>query len=165
AVDCGGALCRSVQPTWLPLQIPIAPHQFEETHGIPHRIDAADFVGIDGRDRNRCDAMAFPARDDQHFGFVLEPAGAAQNFGNDIAMQHAKPTLRIRNLLPADATDFAAHVPVHNPPPPQPVLIPPLMPGSKSRRTSAIALVSFMREPMKIFAFDSDAALSTKREI
>ncbi len=86
----------------LPLQIPIAPHQFEETHGIPHRIDAADFVGIDGRDRNRCDAMAFPARDDEHFGLVLEPAGAAQNFRNDIAMQHAKATLRIRNLLPAE---------------------------------------------------------------
>src|SRR5204863_7674576 len=114
--DCGGALFQSVQLTQLPLSISIAPHQFEETHSIPYRIDAADFVGIDGRDWNRCDAMAFPARDDEHFGLVLEPTGATQNFRNDIAMQHAKAALRIRNLLPADATDFAAHVPVHNPP-------------------------------------------------
>src|SRR5436305_12747483 len=87
------------------LQFSIAPHQFEETQGIPHGIDAADFVGINRGDRDGRDAMAFPARDDEHFGFVLEPAGAAQNIRNDVAMQHAKAALRISNRLAADLTD------------------------------------------------------------
>src|SRR5437763_10171530 len=59
--------------------------------------------------------MALPARDDEHFGLVLEPAGAAQNFRNDIAMEHAKAALRIGNLLAADPTDFSAHVTVYHP--------------------------------------------------
>src|SRR5213082_3083255 len=102
-------------PTITGLQFPISPHQFEETQGIPHGIDAADFVGINRGDRDGRDAMAFPARDDEHFGLVLEPAGAAQNIRNDVAMQHAKAALRIRNLLAADLTDFSAHVTVYDP--------------------------------------------------
>ena len=51
--------------------------------GIAHRMDAADFVGIDGVIGTDCDATAFPAGDDEHFGFVIEAAGATENFRNE----------------------------------------------------------------------------------
>jgi hypothetical protein len=30
--------------------------------------------------------MPFPARDDQHFGFVFKPTGTVQNVRDDVAM-------------------------------------------------------------------------------
>src|SRR5438094_769590 len=48
---------------------------------------------------------------------------------------------------------------------PQTRLILPLIYRFTIRRTSGIALMSFMREPMKIFAFDSDAIRERSRSI
>src|SRR6202171_4840780 len=73
-------------------------------------MDAADFVGVNGGDGNRFDAKAFTAGHDKHFVFVIETVGAAEYFGNEMSMDHAKPALRVGNILSADATDLATHV-------------------------------------------------------
>ena len=81
-----------------------------------HWIDAANFIGIDRGNGNGGDSIPSPARDDQHFGLVFEPTGTAQNFRDDVAMEHAKSALRIGNLLPANATNLVAHIAVHHAP-------------------------------------------------
>src|SRR5215471_2050510 len=97
------------------LQLSVTSHQFEEAQGVTHRIDAANFIGIDRGNGNGRDAMPSPAHDDEHFGFVFEPTGTAQDFRDDVPMKHAKSALRIGDLLPANATNFVAHVRVHHP--------------------------------------------------
>ena len=96
------------------LEFSVSPHQLEETQRVTHRVDAANFIGIDRGNGNGCDALPFPARNDEHFRFVFEPAGTAQNFRNDVAMEHAKSALRIGNLLPANATNFVAHITIYH---------------------------------------------------
>ena len=109
-------LISALRPTRPPLQLLVSPHQLEETQRVAHRVDAANFIGINCGNGNGGDAMPFPARDDEHFAFVFEPTGTAQNFRDDVTMEHAKSALRIGNLLPANTTNFVAHVTVYHPP-------------------------------------------------
>ncbi len=50
----------------------VAAHQLQETERIPHGMDAAHFIGVDGADRHRADAEALPAHLDQHLGLVFK---------------------------------------------------------------------------------------------
>ena len=80
-------LLRSIQVTaQRPLQFPIPPHQFEETDGVAHGMDAADFVGVDGGDGDGFDAKTFATGDEEHLGFVIETVGAAEQFRDEMPM-------------------------------------------------------------------------------
>src|SRR5262245_22543890 len=53
-------------------------------------------------------------RDDQHFRFVIEPGGPAEQLRNHAPMQHAKSALSIGNLLAAKRADAPAHPAIHD---------------------------------------------------
>ena len=74
---------------------------------VAHRMDAADFIAVNGADRDRFDPAAFAAGDDQHFGFVVEALRALEQIRNQAAVDHAKTALRVGNVLAADPADLA----------------------------------------------------------
>ena len=94
----------------------VAAHQFEKTEGVADRMDAADFVGVDGADRHRGDAETGAAGDDEHLGFVIKAARAGEKMRDEVAMEHAVAALGIGHVLPAEAADATTHVTVDGAP-------------------------------------------------
>jgi hypothetical protein len=60
------------------LQFPIAPHQFEKTNRIAHWTNLTHLIGVNSRDWDRFNPVAFAAGDDERFGVVIESVSAAK---------------------------------------------------------------------------------------
>src|SRR5438270_1410285 len=103
--------CRDTKvPSTLRLRFPVASHQLEKPQGIADGMNAADFVRIHGGNWHRRNSKTFLAGQEQHFSFIIEPVSPGEHRWNEIAVEHAKTALSIRNLLPAHGADFFAHV-------------------------------------------------------
>src|SRR3954462_10854357 len=70
--DYGVAVFRPCAECRLLLGVLIAPHQLEEADRVPHRMNTAHFVRVDGADRHGRDSEALATRDKEHLGLVFE---------------------------------------------------------------------------------------------
>jgi hypothetical protein len=58
------------------LQSSIAPHQFQKANRIAQWTNFAHLIGVNSRDWDRFNPVAFTAGDDEHFGIVIESVSA-----------------------------------------------------------------------------------------
>ena len=94
----------------------IATHKFEKAKSVAHWTNVAHFVGVNSCDRDGFDLIAFAAGNHEHFSFVIETLPAAKQLRNQLSIQHAKATLRVRDFLTAKAADPIAHITIHDAP-------------------------------------------------
>ena len=64
------------------LQFSIAPHQFEKANRIAQWTNFAHLIGVNSRDWDRLDPVAFTAGDDEYFGVVIESVSTAKQSWN-----------------------------------------------------------------------------------
>ncbi len=91
----------------------VAPDQSKKADCIPHRMDAADFVGINRADRHRRDSKTLPTGDEEHFGFVIKAAGTGEKVGREAAVHHPITALRVGHILPTYPADTATHITIN----------------------------------------------------
>src|SRR5438034_5284273 len=92
----------------------VAPNQIEKTKRVAHGMDVAHLIGVNSRNRDWFDPVAFAAGDNEHFCVVIESVSPAKQLRNQLLVQHAKTALRVWNSLSAKVANPPAHITVHD---------------------------------------------------
>ncbi len=84
-------------------------YQPHEPDRIPHRMDFAFLVPVNGADRHSSDLEPTPGRDEQHLRFILIGIARTVEVRRQIPVDHSESALCVRYGLPAEPTDLRGH--------------------------------------------------------